>query len=149
LTKTIPYQVYLLDTNVVSELRRAGSGHAHPAVAHWASTVDPTLLRLSVVTLMEIEIGILRLARRDGAQAERLRSWLERQVIPAFARRILSVDLAVVLRCAKLVVPNPKADRDALIAATAQAYGLTVVTRNTADFEATGVALLNPWVMAT
>ena len=137
--------MYLLDTNVVSELRKAGTGQAHPAVTRWADSVDPVVLHLSVVSIMEIEIGILRLARRDGAQAERLRSWLDGQVLTAFAGRILAVDLPVARRCAQRLVPDPKADRDALIAATAHVHGLTVVTRNTADFQATGVALLDPW----
>jgi toxin FitB len=140
--------VYLLDTNVVSELRRAGTGQAHPAVTRWADSVDPIALHLSVVSVMEIEIGILRLARRDGAQAERLRSWLDGQVLTAFAGRILAVDPPVARRCAQLLVPDPKADRDALIAATAHVHGLTVVTRNTADYQATGVALLDPWTHA-
>lgn len=140
--------MYLLDTNVVSELRKAGTGQAHPAVKRWADSVDPIVVHLSVVSIMEIEIAILRLARRDGAQAERLRSWLERQVLTAFAGRILAVDLPVALRCAQLLVPEPKADRDALIAATAHVHGLTVVTRNTAEFQATGVALLDPWAHA-
>jgi toxin FitB len=137
--------VYLLDTNVVSELRRAGTGQAHPSVTRWADSVDPIVLHLSVVSVMEIEIGILRLHRRDSAQAERLRNWLESQVFTAFAGRILAVDLPVAMRCAQLLVPDPKADRDALIAATAHVHGLTVVTRNIADFQATGVALLDPW----
>ena len=137
--------MYLLDTNVVSELRKAGTGQAHPSATRWADSVDPIVLHLSVVSVMEIEIGILRLARRDGAQAERLRSWLDGQVLTAFAGRILAVDLPVARRCAQLPVPDPKADRDALIAATAHVHGLTVVTRNTADFQATGVALLDPW----
>ncbi len=140
--------MYLLDTNVVSELRRAGTGQAHPAVTRWAESVDPTILHLSVVSIMEIEIGILRLARRDSAQAERLRSWLGHQVLTAFAGRILAVDLPVAMRCAQRLVPDPKADRDALIAATAHVHRLTVVTRNTADFQATGVALLDPWTHA-
>ena len=140
--------MYLLDTNVVSELRRAGTGQAHPAVTRWADSVDPVVLHLSVVSVMEFEIGILRLARRDGAQAERLRSWLDGQVLTAFAGRILAVDLPVARRCAQRLVPDPKADRDALLAATAHVHGLTVVTRNTADFQATGVALLDPWTHA-
>lgn len=140
--------MYLLDTNVVSELRRAGTGQAHPAVTSWAASVDPTVLHLSVVSIMEIEAGILRLARRDSAQAERLQSWLDRQVLTAFAGRILAVDLPVAMRCAQRLVPDPRADRDALIAATAHVHGLTVVTRNTADFQATGVALLDPWTHA-
>jgi len=137
--------VYLLDTNVVSELRKAGTGRADPAVTSWAASVDPIVLYLSVITVMEIEIGILRLERHDSAQGELLRSWLERQVLPAFAGRILPVDVAVARRCARMLVPNPKADRDALIAAIAEERGLTVVTRNTSDFLATGVRLLDPW----
>lgn len=137
--------MYLLDTNVVSELRKAGTGRADPAVTSWAASVDPIVLYLSVITVMEIEIGILRLERHDSAQGELLRSWLERQVLPAFAGRILPVDVAVARRCARMLVPNPKADRDALIAAIAEERGLTVVTRNTSDFLATGVRLLDPW----
>lgn len=137
--------MYLLDTNVVSELRKAGTGQAHPAVRRWAETVDPITLHLSVISVMEIEIGILRIARRDSAQSERLRMWLEHQVLTAFEGRILAVDLRVAMRCAQLVVPDPKADRDALIAATAHVHGLTVVSRNTADFRSSGVSLLDPW----
>ncbi len=140
--------MYLLDTNVVSELRKAGSGRADAAVTRWAASVDPVVLHLSVITVIEIEVGILRLARRDSTQGERLRSWLERQLLTAFAGRILAVDLSVALRCAHMRVPDPRADRDALIAATAHVHGLTVVTRNTADFEATGVPLLDPWTHA-
>lgn len=141
--------MYLLDTNVVSELRKAGTGRAEPAVVRWAASVDPAVLHISVITVMEIEIGILRLARRDSTQGKMLRSWLEQQVLTAFPGRILSVDLEVALRWAQMLVPDPKADRDALIAATAQVQGLTVVTRNTADFQATGVKLLDPWRHAT
>lgn len=140
--------MYLLDTNVVSELRKAGTGQAHPAVTRWAEPIDPIVLHLSVISVMEIEIGILRLARRDSAQAERLRSWLDLQVLTTFEGRILAVDLPVARRCSQLLVPDPKADRDAIIAATAHVHGLTVVTRNTADFQATGVALLDPWAQA-
>ena len=137
--------MYLLDTNVVSELRKAGNGRADPSVVRWAASVDPAVLHLSVVSVMEIEIGILRVARRDGAQSDALRRWLERQVFAAFAGRILSVDVPVAMRCAQMLVPDPKADRDALIAATAHVHGLIVVTRNTADFRAMGAPLVDPW----
>lgn len=136
--------MYLLDTNVVSELRKAGTGRADPAVTSWAAAVDPLDLYLSVITIMEIEIGVLRLERRDSTRGELLRSWLEHQVLTAFAGRILPVNITVARRCARMLVPDPKADRDALIAATAEAQGLTVVTRNTSDFQATGVRLLDP-----
>lgn len=137
--------MYMLDTNVVSELRKVGSGRADPAVVRWAASVDAAVLHISVITVMEIEIGILRLECRDATQGRALRNWFEQQVLTTFAGRILPIDLKVALHCARMLVPNPKADRDALIAATAQAYALTVVTRNTADFEATGVKLLDPW----
>ncbi|MFN2322050.1 MAG: type II toxin-antitoxin system VapC family toxin [Trueperaceae bacterium] len=140
--------MYLLDTNVVAELRKAGSGRADPAVLRWAASVDPAVLHVSVITVMEIEIGILRVAHRDDAQGALLRGWLERQVLPAFAGRILPVDLPVAMRCAQMLVPDPKADRDALIAATADVHGLTVVTCNTSDFRSSGVELLDPWRLA-
>jgi predicted nucleic acid-binding protein len=85
------------------------------------------------------------LERRDKAQGAMLRAWIDTRVLPAFDGRILSVDTAVAKRCARLHVPDPRADRDALIAATALVHRLTVVTRNVADFEAMGVDLLNPW----
>ena len=100
---------------------------------------------LSVVTILELETGILLIERRDAAQGRVLRGWLENQVLPAFMGRILPVDVAVAQCCAKLHVPDPKSDRDVLIAATALLHGMTVITRNVADFQAAGVELLNPW----
>jgi hypothetical protein len=97
---------------------------------------------------MELEIGILRVERRDAEQGTRLRNWFETQVCPEFEDRNLSVDAAIARRCARLHVPDPKSDRDALIAATALEHGLTVVTRNLTDFAATGVPLINPWQSA-
>ena len=137
--------MYLLDTNLVSELRKASAGKADPGVAAWQAGVRQVDCFISVITLMELEIGILRLARRDQAQAALLQAWLDTRVIGVFASRILPVDEVVARRCARLHVPDPRSERDALIAATAMVHGLTVVTRNTSDFEATGVALLNPW----
>lgn len=138
--------MYLLDTNVVSELRKAAQ--ADPAVGAWAATHSPGLAYLSTMTLMELEIGVLRMERRDRPQGEKLRQWLEQMVLAPFDGRILGIDAAVARMCAKLHVPNPRPERDALIAATALVYGLTVVTRNVADFEPMGVALLNPWLAA-
>lgn len=137
--------MYLLDTNVVSELRKAGVGRANRSVTRWAASVDAELLNISVITVMEIEIGILGMSLRDSTQSGHLRNWLDKQVLTAFAGRILPVDLPVALRCAQMLAPNPKADRDALIAATALIHGFTVVTRNVADFRETGTKLLNPW----
>ncbi len=137
--------MFLLDTNVISELRKAGDGKADANVVAWLSSVDATTFYLSVVTLMEIELGILRVERRDPPRGARLRAWMDHHVLPEFADRILSVDTAVALRCAPLHVPDPRPERDAFIAATALAHGMTVVTRNLADFAPTGVPLLNPW----
>jgi predicted nucleic acid-binding protein len=136
---------YLLDTNVLSELRKARSGRIDPAVASWAKSVDPSDLHLSAVTIMEVELGIGQVERRDAQQGALLRLWLHERVMPAFAGRILPIDTAIALRCAHLHVPNPRSERDAWIAATGLVHDLTVVTRNIADFTATGATLLDPW----
>lgn len=136
---------YLLDTNVVSELRKIRLGKADRHVARWADSVDASDLYLSVITVQELEIGVLLAERRDPPQGAVFRAWLNLHVLPAFADRILSVDTAVVRRGAGLHVPDPRPVRDGLVAATALVHGLTVVTRNVADFEPTGVAILNPW----
>jgi predicted nucleic acid-binding protein len=137
--------MFLLDTNVVSELRKAGDGKADANVIAWLSSVDAGTLYVSAMTLMEIEVGVLRIERRDAAQGARLRGWMTHHVVPEFLDRTLPVDAAVALRCAPLHVPDPRSERDALIATTALVHGMTVVTRNVADFEVTGVALINPW----
>jgi toxin FitB len=137
--------MYLLDTNVVSELRKAKSGKADAGVIAWAAGIPASELFLSAISVLELEMGVLLVERRDAAQGTVLRSWLDRHVLPAFVDRILPVDAAVARRCARLHVPDPRAERDALIAATALVHELTVVTRNVGDFEATGVRLLNPW----
>lgn len=136
---------YLLDTNVVSELRKIGSGKADVNVAAWADGVDRSELFISVITLQELEIGVLLMERRDPAQGALLRKWLDAHVLPAFDGRILAIDSAIAQHSAKLHVPNPQPIRDGLIAATALVHGMTVVTRNVADFAASGVMLFNPW----
>ena len=137
--------MFLLDTNVVSELRKARSGKADRQVTAWAAGVAPASLFLSVITILELETGVLLVARRDPTQGALLRDWLDKHVQPAFAGRVLAIDIAVAQCCAKLHVPDPRAERDALIAATALVHGLTVVTRNIIDFEPTGARILNPW----
>lgn len=137
--------MYLLDTNVLSELRKIRSNKAHPAVARWANTVNASDLYLSVVTVQELEIGILLTERRDAATGLVLRRWMNQQVLPTFGSRILPVTTAIALQSAALHVPNPHPVRDGLIAATALVHGMAVVTRNVADFQTTGAKLLNPW----
>ena len=137
--------MFLLDTNVVSELRNIRLGKADKHVADWADRVDATDLYLSVITIQELEIGVLLAERRDPSQGAVFRAWLNAHVLPAFTGRILAVDTAVALRSARLHVPDLLPVRDGLIAATALVHGMTVVTRNVADFQSTGVPILNPW----
>lgn len=137
--------MFVLDTNVVFELRKAKAGKADKNVTAWAASVPAGSLFLSAITILELETGVLLVERRDPVQGATLRAWLESHVLPAFVGRVLVVDTAVAQRCAGLHVPDPRADRDALIAATALVHGMIVVTRNVADFELAGVPLLNPW----
>jgi toxin FitB len=137
--------MFVLDTNVVSELRKVRSGKADARVANWADNVDAASLYLSAMTILELEIGVLQMERRDAKQGATLRAWLDKYVLPEFSARVLPLDTAVAQRCARLHAPDPLAERDALIAATALVHGMTVVTRNARDFEATGAPLLNPW----
>lgn len=137
--------MFILDTNVVSELRKARVGKADRNLTKWADRVDATDLYLSVISIQELEIGVLSLERRDRVQGALVRAWLERHVLPTFAGRILPVDTAVALQSAKLSVPDPRPIRDGLIAATALVHGMTVVTRNEDDFMPTGAKILNPW----
>ena len=137
--------MYLLDTNVVSELRKIRIGKADRNVAAWADGTEASDLFLSVITIQELEIGVLLTERRDQSQGAIFRAWLNGHVLPAFAGRILAVDTAVALRSAQLHVPNPHPVRDGLIAATALIHSMAVVTRNMADFEPTGVRVINPW----
>lgn len=136
--------MYLLDTNVLSELRRRDRTDAN--VAAWIDAADPDSLFLSAITVLEVELGALSVARRDAAHGALLRQWIDTRVLPAFAGRILPVDVNVAQACARLHVPDPRAERDALIAATALVHRLTVVTRNVADFAPSGVAVVNPWL---
>ena len=135
--------MYLLDTNVVSELRRAKK--AHQSVRMWAHSLSAASLYLSVISILELEIGVLLIERRDRKQGGILRAWMDGHVLPTFAGRILGIDTPVALRCAALQVPDPRSDRDALIAATALVHGMTVVTRNVSHFQPMGVTVVNPW----
>lgn len=134
---------FLLDTNVISELRRPE--RADPQVRAWAASTEASQFYLSVITVLEIEQGLLLLERRDKEQTRHLRTWFEGQVMRQFDGRILPIDTSVARRCAGLHVPDPRSERDALIAATGLVHGMTVVTRNVADFTGTQVPLIDPW----
>ena len=138
--------MFLLDTDVVSELRKVRLGKADPNVARWADQVDPADLYLSVIVVQELEFGIRLAERRDPAQGAIFRAWMDAQVLPAFSGRILPVDTAIALRSAALHIPDPRPVRDALIAATALVHRMTVITRNLSDFAPTGASVLNPWL---
>lgn len=135
--------MYILDTNVVSELRKARN--AHPNVKKWAQALPAANLYVSAISILELELGILLIERRDQKQGPVLRVWMEEHVLPTFAGRVLGIDMVVARKCAALHVPNPGSDRDALIAATALVHGMTIATRNVKDFQELGVGLVNPW----
>jgi toxin FitB len=135
---------FLVDTNAISELRL--SRRADPKVIAWFKSVAQSELFLSAITLFELERGHLSLARRDPAQAVPLRDWLEGTIRASFSDRILPIDDTVAVRCAALHVPDRRPLPDSLIAATALVHGLTVVTRNEADFGPMGVDIVNPWL---
>lgn len=135
--------MYLLDTNVISAFRRPE--RLSDKVQEWAESVESADFFLSAITVLEIEQGILARERRDAMQGAILREWFDNDVIPAFEDRILPFDAEAARKCAALHVPDPRPERDAMIAATAIIHGLTVVTRNVADFEKLEVSLIDPW----
>ena len=135
--------MFLLDTNVISELRRPDKAHRN--VIAWANAIPAASFFISAISILEIELGARLLERKDAAQGAVLRNWIDNHILARFEGRILAIDTTVAQRCAQRHVPNPRAERDALIAATALVHGLTIVTRNVGDFEPTGVPLLNPW----
>ncbi len=137
--------MYLLDTNVVSELRKAANNSADPNLVAWASSVEAGSLYISSITLLELEIGVQRVERRDKRQGKVLRNWLSEKVGPAFAGRILPFDSGSAEICAGYHVPNPSSDRDSYIAAIAAQHGMVVATRNERDFASFDVPILNPW----
>jgi predicted nucleic acid-binding protein len=126
-------------------LRKTTENKINPGVKEWAETKMPSTMFLSVITIFELELGILRLERRDKKQGQILRKWLSQLVLPAFVDRVLPINTAIAVRSASLHVSNPSSDRDAMIAATAIEHHLTLVTRNTVDFDLTKVKLINPW----
>ena len=138
--------MFVLDTNVVSELRKVRSGKANTGVAEWAANARSSELFVSAITIHELEHGVLLAERADPEKGAVLRQWLDHSVAAAFDRRILAVDEIVAKRAASLHVPDPAPFRDALIGATALVHGMTVVTRNARDFERfERLDVLDPW----
>jgi len=136
---------YLLDTNVISELRKFGTGKCDAKVEKWIVSIDAETTFISVVTLLEIEYGVVQIEQRDAAQGALLRAWFEGKVLPEYRNRMLPIDAAVARRCVHLHIPNRRSEMDALIAATALVHDLTVATRNARDFTGTGARIVNPW----
>lgn len=137
--------MYLLDTNIISELKKLDSGKIHPQVQRWAYSINLMQTKISVVSITEIRTGILSLARKDKAQAASLDNWFTNRLLPAYRTRTLSVDTEVALICAQLHIPAKRPINDAYIAATAIAHNLTLVTRNVRDFQGLPLMLENPF----
>ena len=136
--------MYLIDTNVLSEVRKLASGRCHANVARWWRALDGEELFLSVLVLGELHQGIERLRARDPVQATALETWLG-HVVVQFAGRILAVDQRVAEAWGRMSAARSLATVDALLAATAQVHGLTLVTRNLADVAGCGVRVLDPF----
>ena len=134
---------FLLDTNVVSELRRGAKCDAR--VAAWQAAHSPSVCHLSVISLMEIRLGIELVRRRDPKHGEILQSWYDTKVRSAFSKRTLPVTPEIAEKCAELHAERTRPFRDSLILATALSHNLTVVTRNTKDFSDSAARILNPW----
>jgi predicted nucleic acid-binding protein len=138
--------MFLLDTNVVSELRKVSINKADKNVIEWAKKQSVGFLFISSISILEIEMGILQKERKDPQQAAILRTWLNTHVLKAFSDRVLPFDTSVAIQCAKLHVPDPKSERDAMIGVTAKVHGMTLVTRNVKDFKHMKLDILNPWI---
>ena len=137
--------MYLLDINIISELKKLDSGKIHPQVQRWAYSINLMQTKISVVSITEIRTGILSLARKDQAQAASLDNWFTNRLLPAYRTRTLSVDTEVALICAQLHIPAKRPINDTYIAATAIAHNLTPVTRNVRDFQGLPLMLENPF----
>ena len=136
--------MFLLDTNVISELRM-GKANQSASVRRWAAGIPGNQLYLSAVSILELEIGVLLMERKDAQQGQALRCWLH-GVMKEFSSQILTFGSATAVLCAAMHVPDRRPDRDAMIAATAKEHGYTIATRNIDDFSGCGVQLLNPWL---
>ena len=136
---------YLLDTNVLSEYRKVEKGTANPNFVKWQQHILLHQLYLSSITVMEINIGILRLARKDKKQAFILKNWFENKVLPNFKQQIFSFDLTTAIICSELHIPDPRPERDTMIASTALQHNLVLVTRNVKDFNIPNLSIINPF----
>ena len=137
--------MYILATDVLAELRKAPSDGANPRVISWAKAQHPEELYISVISLLEIERGIVEVERYDAHQGRALRTWFQHQLKASFAPRTLAIDIVVAEHCASEVFSGLGSERNALLAATALAHKMTLVTGDTTEFVATGIPLLNPW----
>lgn len=136
---------FLLDTNVISELRKGA--RAHEGVRRWFESLEPEEIFLSVVVTGEIRRGIEAIRRRDPRAAVTLDRWLKR-VVSSYESRILPIDALVADAWGRLNVPDPLPVVDGLMAATAKVHNLTLATRNIRDVERTGVSIVNPFELA-
>ena len=137
--------MYLLDTNIISEFRKLHQNTCSEQFKAWVNTVDLNFCYLSVLTIYEIEQGILRKERTDQVQGKILRTWFEQKIQPEFHQRILEINHHIALKTAQLHVPNPASLTDSFIGATALEHNYTIITRNTKDFQSFGVKLFNPF----
>jgi toxin FitB len=135
--------MYLLDTNVLSELRKWN--RADTNVIAWFKDADPDVMFISPIVIAEIEMGVLAIERKGQQQGRLLRAWAEK-INAEFQDRCIPIDREIARLFAKLQVPGRRPERDAWLAATALREGLMVVTRNTADFRLMDVPLINPWI---
>lgn len=139
--------MYLLDANIIAESRKLGSTRVDPRAAQWLSQIDVEVSFISAMTIFERERGVQQMARRDAKQGAALRRWFDDQIMTTYENRTLLLSRGVALICAGLHIPDPKSERDAWIAATAIDAGLTLVSRNVADFANMAVWLISPFAL--
>lgn len=136
--------MYVLDTNLVSEIRKVPA-KKNPAVQRWLEQQYSDQLFITSITVYELEVGVQRLARKDSAQATLIGDWLHGTLLPGFEGRVLDLDLESSLIAATYQVPDPRPSADCFIAAITQRHHMKLVTRNTKDFLAMNIPLINPW----